>query len=392
MPEQHRGVRTTLAWVLIGVPVVAVMVAGCDKGRAPYDEAVALEEKGSLAEAAEKYDGVCRRAPDSKLCLPSQQRAAKVRLTLGEKAIELLKFSEARTALAFVLESSDEDAKKRAKVLMESPAMVNGLRWEAASKATDKALVLGEMEALAKSNSPVAAKAAQWIAAERPAIWLTAAKGACARSAERNCAVYCRAIIEKHADTEQATEAKKLLAAYELAEQRRLQPLLVQVEKKLQECVKLHREQKAFHNCTLQQLAIDDEPLRALAACGGDQSESGRRSEKLKDAWRKLLEDIGDDTRKEALEKRWSDACDHGEYQKADVPTAPAADKGDPAACYPCASQEDFDIAWQKKTKCCPVVACGGDSACSGGRVCCRIPMGTLCTDAKRCGAADRVR
>lgn len=378
--------------MLVGTPIVAVLVAGCDKGRAPYDEAVALEEKGQLGEAAEKYDGVCRRAPDSKLCLPSQQRAAKVRLTLAEQAIEQLKFGEARAALALVLESPDDDAQKRAKVLMESPAMVTGLRWEAASKATDKALVLAEMEALAKSNSAVAPKAAQWIAAERPALWLTVAKAACARSAEKNCAVYCRALIQQHADTEQATEAKKLLAAYESAEQRRLQPLLAEVEKKLQECVKQYKEERAYSNCALQQLAMDDDPLRAVVACGGERTEAGRRSERLKESWRTLLEDIGDDARKEALEKRWSDACDHGEYQKADVPSAPAVDKGDPAACYPCASQEDFDVAWQKKTKCCPVVACRGDSECSGARVCCRIPMGTLCTDQKRCGAGDRVR
>lgn len=61
------------------------------------------------------------------------------------------------------------------------------------------------------------------------------------------------------------------------------------------------------------------------------------------------------------------------------------------AACHPCSTQEDFDVAWQKKMKCCPVRGCEGDSDCLGSRVCCRIPMGTLCTDPKRCGGSDRV-
>jgi len=59
--------------------------------------------------------------------------------------------------------------------------------------------------------------------------------------------------------------------------------------------------------------------------------------------------------------------------------------------CQPCASQEDFDGAGRKGRKCCPVRACEGDRDCVGGRVCCRIPMGTLCSDAARCPAKERV-
>jgi len=43
-----------------------MLIVGCDAGKGPYAEAVAMEERGQLLEAAEKYDSVCRRAPDSK--------------------------------------------------------------------------------------------------------------------------------------------------------------------------------------------------------------------------------------------------------------------------------------------------------------------------------------
>lgn len=63
--------------------------------------------------------------------------------------------------------------------------------------------------------------------------------------------------------------------------------------------------------------------------------------------------------------------------------------------CVACRTQEDFDAAWDngaKQSRCCPVTACEGDSDCPGARVCCRIPMGRLCTDARRCTSADRVQ
>lgn len=59
--------------------------------------------------------------------------------------------------------------------------------------------------------------------------------------------------------------------------------------------------------------------------------------------------------------------------------------------CVKCASQEDFDAAQKKGQSCCPGHACTGDGDCHGGRVCCRIPNGQLCSDAARCAKADRV-
>jgi hypothetical protein len=383
-PRMARGICSILL-------VTGLFIAGCDAGKAPYSEAVALEENGHLLEAAEKYDAVCRRAPDSKLCPPSQSRAAKARIAHAEKRIGELKFGDARAALAPVVESGGAEDQNRAKSLMESPPMAMGLRWETAVAASDKASALKDMEEIAKSATPVAAKATEWLTSERPAIWMAWAREACAKPGDRRCPANCRAILDTYPDSQQASGARKLLEAYSTAEAARVFPLLAEAEKKLQECVKLWKEDRAYSNCALQQLAEDDNPLRAVAVCG-DRTEAGRRSEKLKEAWEQLLKSIDDEARTKPLEQRWTDACEHGEYLKATLGAPPEADKPDSGACYPCSSQEDFDVAWQKHKKCCPVRGCAGDSDCPGERVCCRIPMGTLCTDAKRCGRSDRVR
>lgn len=64
---------------------------------------------------------------------------------------------------------------------------------------------------------------------------------------------------------------------------------------------------------------------------------------------------------------------------------------GGSPACRPCATQEDFDAAMKAGSKCCPVTTCRGAADCSGGRVCCKIPDGTLCGDEARCTGVNRV-
>lgn len=65
--------------------------------------------------------------------------------------------------------------------------------------------------------------------------------------------------------------------------------------------------------------------------------------------------------------------------------------KLDAGSCEPCQTQEDFDVAMKKGSKCCPVTACTADAGCSGGRVCCKIPGGQLCADEARCQGVNRV-
>lgn len=60
--------------------------------------------------------------------------------------------------------------------------------------------------------------------------------------------------------------------------------------------------------------------------------------------------------------------------------------------CMACSTQEDFDTAMKKGSKCCPVTACRADLECPRSRVCCRIPDGQLCADTRRCTAINRVQ
>lgn len=60
--------------------------------------------------------------------------------------------------------------------------------------------------------------------------------------------------------------------------------------------------------------------------------------------------------------------------------------------CMACATQEDFDAVMKRGSRCCPVTACQADLECPEGRVCCRIPDGQLCADARRCTAINRVQ
>lgn len=76
----------------------------------------------------------------------------------------------------------------------------------------------------------------------------------------------------------------------------------------------------------------------------------------------------------------------------AGAPPAPTQLVRPSDACVACSTQKDFDDATMEGRKCCPVTACRWDLECPGGRVCCRIPNGQLCTDAARCAPAARVQ
>lgn len=103
----------------------------------------------------------------------------------------------------------------------------------------------------------------------------------------------------------------------------------------------------------------------------------------------------GDDDRSEP-KARATDERAPVSREKATPPVAAQPVMAKPPAdlvpsCLPCTTQEDFDAVMKKGSKCCPVNACQADAQCSGGRVCCKIPDGTLCADTKRCVGANRV-
>ncbi len=159
--------------------LTAVLLVCCDAGKEPYKEAVGLDEKGQLREAAEKYDGVCRRNPKSELCPTATSRAGALRLKLALQAMDGGKFADAEKTLKVVAETGDGDAKTKAEAQLASKDLIQGLVYERAVGKTDKRAALKDIEAVAASGTPIAAKAAEWLTKERPPLLLADATAVC---------------------------------------------------------------------------------------------------------------------------------------------------------------------------------------------------------------------
>jgi hypothetical protein len=319
--------RATALVLFLGVAAV-----GCDKGKAPYSEGVDLEEHGKLQEAADKYDSVCKRAPDSKLCPPSIERAAAVRLKLADTAISANKFEDAEKTLKIVADSGDDASKKKASATLLAKPMTFGLQWEKAFKLADKRAALGPMETVATSDTPIASKATEWLQKERPALLLADVRAACAPKYTDACPTACDKLIKLHADTPEGKEAAttrtaydaevaKLKAEQEVAEGKRLYPLLVKVEALLARAKKVWQDGKDHDACYLRMLAADpDNAFAALSACGEVDT---KKSDKVKTAWDDLLKEINTPALEAGLNARWKKARDDCDYTKI-VPAVPA--------------------------------------------------------------------
>jgi hypothetical protein len=285
-------------------------------------------------EAAAQYEAVCVRAPNSSMCPPSRERAGTVRLKLASRSIADFKFVAAEAVLKPAAESADTSVQAKAKAQLASNEYVAGLKWEKASASADKRAALTDMESVAVSGAPVAAKANEWLAKKRPALLLADATGACSPAPTAACPVPCNRLIALHAGTPEAAKATEYLAAYKAGEEVRLYPLLVQGEKLIEECQSLWKADRRLQDCHLRALAADpDNPLGALASCGGNYAgdDAQKRRAKLDETWRKLTDDVRNSDRVAVLETRMKKACDDGEYEKQ-TPKKPNAAHEDPQA------------------------------------------------------------
>ncbi len=304
--------------------LTAVLLVCCDAGKEPYKEAVGLDEKGQLREAAEKYDGVCRRNPKSELCPTATSRAGALRLKLALQAVDGGKFADAEKTLKVVAETGDGDAKTKAEAQLASKDLIQGLVYERAVGKTDKRAALKDIEAVAASGTPIAAKAAEWLTKERPPLLLADATAVCVPPTS-TCPVASDQLLKLHPGTPEAAKATEYVSAFRAAEEVRIYPLLVQAEKLIEQCKGIWREDRNLQNCHLNALAADpDNPLMAVAACGGSFAGEAtrKRRDKLDAAWKQIMTDVADPTRVSALEGRLKKSCDDGEYEK-EVPAKP---------------------------------------------------------------------
>jgi hypothetical protein len=313
--SETRSVRPVFA------ALFAMLVGGCDAGKAPYNEAVALDEQGKLTEAADKYDGVCRRAPDSKLCPTATSRAAAIRLKLAGQDVVALKFTDADALLKIVLESGDAESKDRARTQLASPEVMAGLAYEKAVAKTDKHAALPDMESSAASGTPIATKANEWLTKERPALLLADATTACTAKPPNACPTICDRLVTLHAGTPEAQKATGLLATYQAAEAERLYPLLVKAEDLVAQCQTLWTANAGKQKCYLNMLAANpDNAIAALAYCGDTDS---TKQTKLQASLDQTIADIAVPAQTDSLKDRFKKACEEGEYEKQ-VPKKPS--------------------------------------------------------------------
>ena len=312
--------RTTIA------VVSGILLSACDEGKGIYDEAVTLEEAGQLPQAVEKYDAVCRRAPDSKMCDPSVVRAAALRIKLAEQLLQQLKFKEAEGYLKNVAGGDDDKTRKKAEELLASQDLTQGLLWEKAVAMADKSHAMGDIEVIAESGASVAEVAKKWLAKERPALLLAEAEAACKPNITKLCSGKCTRLVQLHPGTPQAAKAMqmgemareaeaKAKVEAEATEAKRLYPLLVEAEKLIAQAQRYWQRDQAHDRCVLGSLAGNPDPLVAIAQCG-DATSHTRDSDKLREKWELLLEEIRDRDKVDVLKKRFNDAEEHGEYQK----------------------------------------------------------------------------
>jgi hypothetical protein len=321
--------RTAWTWSssrLLFALVAALSLLGCDAGKEPYNQGVALEEQGKLVEAAAQYDAVCRRAPDSKLCAPSVTRSAEARLHAAEDLVRAMKFEDASKLLEGVRDSHDDAGRTKANDRLKSLDLVQGLKWEAAQRKPDKRAALVDVEAVGASGAPIAAKAAEWLARERPAILVSQAREACP-SDQADCVPTCSKLERLRPGTPEATEANALREAWQQRadarveqarrdKEKKLYPLRIQAEKLLQQSVQLYAAQKQHERCMVNVMAqptLGDEVMGAVATCG-DGSDLSRRKDKLDDQWRDLLAPLDSGEPLDSLAKRRDVAFENGEY------------------------------------------------------------------------------
>jgi len=93
----------------------AMLVSACDETKAIHDRATAFEAEGKRSEAADQFDLVCEKAPDSERCPSSRTRAAELRLEAAKSLIDQEKYEQAKALLDRVIASGVPEPTKNAK-------------------------------------------------------------------------------------------------------------------------------------------------------------------------------------------------------------------------------------------------------------------------------------
>lgn len=295
---------------------ISVMLMGCDSAKEPMAKAREAEKQGRHAEAKTLYGDVCKANEGSPLCPVAKERIYAISV---QEAVDLV--SQGQYAKAKELASSiGSPATKRAyDALMKTNAVASGLAFEEANAAADKAQARVKMEELAAQSSPIADKAAEWIAKNGPALLLAEIKASCKAEGKGTCADLGKAMEKQFGSSPEAAEAKPLVDA----EYKRLYPILKQAEGLLVQRLEVYLWKVKYDLCLEQ----------TLPAPGGGEgmvckTEAGAPEDRndpfdtgfLEKAWKKKLDEINDSGIVKQLEERWARIESSGIYDAASLP------------------------------------------------------------------------
>ena len=203
---------------------VALLLLGCDHGKARLAEAGAAEAAGNFTEAGTRYRAVCEKSPA--LCPLTTRRADQVRLKEAAKALDDGAYSKAKAALDAAQASSDAGVKRAAEAMSKLADLEQGLAWEATSSSADQGEALPTIQAIAAAGVTASPSARAWLAKNQPRLLLDRVKAACQAGGKGSCVEAGKGLADRAPGSPESAEAERLVEA----DYARVQPLLVGAE------------------------------------------------------------------------------------------------------------------------------------------------------------------
>lgn len=305
---------------------LCLFIIGCDAGKDPFARAAHAEAEGKLAEAGPLYGEVCARAAESPLCPIATKRAERIRVKEAWKLIDDGQLAKAKELLTAAAGSADASAKRAAEAALKDPELVEGSRWEEASRLEDKQAARIVMEAIAEQPVSVAPKAREWLATNRPAVLLAEAKAACRADGQGSCFEVGKRLASIPAESPERAQAQALVDAdYE-----RVYPLLKKADNLLVQRVEVFVKQAKYDVCVQEFMPAPGGV--AQHACAGELGVEAREDGTfpigaIVGLWEKRLQEIHDPGLVKAFQERWERAHKHGEYDPEVWPKPAGAKK-----------------------------------------------------------------
>ncbi|RYE82111.1 MAG: hypothetical protein EOO75_21200 [Myxococcales bacterium] len=308
----------------------ALAVAACAPKSAALDEGTALVAQGKLAEGAARLESACAQAPAPEVCGPAERQASGARVALARQAIERGEYLAAERQLWLALALGDDAARAPARALLDGDEMTQGARFERAVTYLGEPAVFAEVEAVAATSSPAAARAKTWLAQRSAARLTGAVREACGPARRGSCSAAAAALAQAGVSGAGVDESRALAEA----EQRRVHPLRREAESFLQVFAADAKKRQELTDC-LGKARESSEGFTPAAASECRQSVLGDGDPTAAEArftsrktnenlWRKLLKNLDDPALTASLTERKSKAQSSGEVDRVEIPKPPA--------------------------------------------------------------------